>query len=185
MYCSSSQRLSEAQVCNGQCVQVLFLSASEEINKSADKYWTSVMDIARRNNLNRIIRCSQIMGRTDTDDLSAAQILYPCMQCADIFYLQVRSGFKLPCCDLPWHSDTSLARAFIFHVALHTPQVMLHAHMTWPLQACTHAQASSTQGMQGCSACGLQPATSRHSHSQAACTSSCQVMCWRQPPAYA
>ena len=79
-------------------VQVLFLSASEEINKSADKYWTSVMDIARRNNLNRIIRCSQIMGRTDTDDLSAAQILYPCMQCADIFYLQVctQSSIRLP-----------------------------------------------------------------------------------------
>lgn len=29
------------------------------------------------------------MGRKDEDDLSAAQILYPCMQCADIFYLKV------------------------------------------------------------------------------------------------
>ena len=70
--------------------QVLFLSASEEINKRPDKYWTLVMDIARRNNLKRIVRCSQIMGRAESDDLSAAQIFYPCMQCADIFFLEVR-----------------------------------------------------------------------------------------------
>ena len=68
---------------------MLFLSASEEINRQPDVYWTSVMDIARRNNLARIIRCSAIMGRNETDDLSAAQILYPCMQCADIFFLKV------------------------------------------------------------------------------------------------
>lgn len=29
------------------------------------------------------------MGRNDEDDLTAAQILYPCMQCADIFFLKV------------------------------------------------------------------------------------------------
>jgi tyrosyl-tRNA synthetase len=28
------------------------------------------------------------MGRSETDELSAAQILYPCMQCADIFFLE-------------------------------------------------------------------------------------------------
>lgn len=29
------------------------------------------------------------MGRSETEVLSAAQILYPCMQCADIFLLEV------------------------------------------------------------------------------------------------
>ena len=62
---------------------------SEEINKRPDEYWTLVMDIARKNNLKRIVRCSQIMGRNETDELSAAQIFYPCMQCADIFFLKV------------------------------------------------------------------------------------------------
>jgi tyrosyl-tRNA synthetase len=28
------------------------------------------------------------MGRKETDDLSASQIFYPCMQCADIFFLK-------------------------------------------------------------------------------------------------
>lgn len=50
------------------------------------------MDIARKNNLKRIIRCSQIMGRNETDELSAAQIFYPCMQCADIFFLKVMAA---------------------------------------------------------------------------------------------
>jgi len=38
-----------------------------------------------------LCRCSQIMGRMETDELSAAQIFYPCMQCADIFFLKVWS----------------------------------------------------------------------------------------------
>ncbi|MEW5306616.1 MAG: hypothetical protein WDW36_009070 [Sanguina aurantia] len=68
--------------------RVEFLSSSEEINKRPDEYWTLVMDIARKQSLKRIIRCSQIMGRSENEDLSAAQIFYPCMQCADIFFLK-------------------------------------------------------------------------------------------------
>ena len=43
--------------------KVLFLNASEEINARAGEYWTLVMDVARRNNLKRIIRCSQVRER--------------------------------------------------------------------------------------------------------------------------
>jgi len=67
---------------------VQFLWASEEINKHPSEYWTRVMEIARLNNLARIQRCCTIMGRKDSDELSAAQIFYPCMQCADIFFLK-------------------------------------------------------------------------------------------------
>ena len=67
---------------------VEFVWSSEIINKDPNTYWLSVLDIARNNNLARIKRCSQIMGREEADDLSAAQIFYPCMQCADIFYLK-------------------------------------------------------------------------------------------------
>ncbi|KAM7270437.1 hypothetical protein ACFE04_029651 [Oxalis oulophora] len=68
--------------------KVEFLWSSTEINKRADKYWPLVMDIARRNKLPRILRCVQIMGRNEQDELTAAQIFYPCMQCADIFFLE-------------------------------------------------------------------------------------------------
>ena len=77
--------------------RVEFIWTSDEINSRAAEYWPLVMDIARVNNLKRIIRCSQIMGRSETSEdggggvnlnLSAAQIMYPCMQCADIFFLK-------------------------------------------------------------------------------------------------
>lgn len=67
---------------------VKFLWASDEINGHADEYWTLVMDIARANNLPRIQRCCTIMGRKEADEMSAAQIFYPCMQCADVFFLK-------------------------------------------------------------------------------------------------
>ncbi|KAL8474483.1 hypothetical protein ACS0TY_031080 [Phlomoides rotata] len=57
-----------------------------QINSRAHEYCPLVMDIARRNKLPRIVRCCQIMGRTEQDELTAAQIFYPCMQCADIFF---------------------------------------------------------------------------------------------------
>ncbi len=69
---------------------VRFLWASDEINAHAEEYWSLVMDVARVNNLARIQRCCTIMGRKDTEEMSAAQIFYPCMQCADVFFLKVR-----------------------------------------------------------------------------------------------
>lgn len=53
-----------------------------------DEYWKKVMAIARNSTVNRIIRCSQIMGRKESEELHASQIFYPCMQCADIFHLK-------------------------------------------------------------------------------------------------
>lgn len=67
---------------------VEFLWASDEINARPAEYWSLVMDIAIKFKLARIMRCTQIMGRDDSD-LQASQIFYPCMQCADIFFLKV------------------------------------------------------------------------------------------------
>ncbi len=51
-------------------------------------YWKKVMQIARNSTIKRIIRCGQIMGRKESSVLQASQILYPCMQAADIFHLE-------------------------------------------------------------------------------------------------
>ncbi len=56
---------------------------------SDEKYWKTVVQIARINTVTRITRCAQIMGRKESESLSAAQIFYPCMQAADIFHLDV------------------------------------------------------------------------------------------------
>lgn len=67
--------------------KVKFLWSSEEISKHAEEYWGHALDIAQRSTLARVKKCCQIMGRKE-DSLTAAQILYPIMQCADIFFLR-------------------------------------------------------------------------------------------------
>eukprot|EP00472_Partenskyella_glossopodia_P006503 CAMPEP_0197529832 /NCGR_PEP_ID=MMETSP1318-20131121/29832_1 /TAXON_ID=552666 /ORGANISM="Partenskyella glossopodia, Strain RCC365" /LENGTH=399 /DNA_ID=CAMNT_0043085441 /DNA_START=118 /DNA_END=1317 /DNA_ORIENTATION=+ len=67
---------------------VEFKWAQEEINKKPNEYWMLVMDIARRNSIARVKRCATIMGRDSGDEMPSAQILYPAMQCADIFFLK-------------------------------------------------------------------------------------------------
>lgn len=65
---------------------VEFVWASDVIGKNP-QYWELVMDIAQTFTVTRMKRCSQIMGRSDEESLTGSQIIYPCMQCADIFSL--------------------------------------------------------------------------------------------------
>ncbi len=73
------------KVCGMELDKVEFIYASDLVKDP--KYWELVLNIAINSSLNRVIRCTQIMGREDTDALTASQILYPLMQAADIFYL--------------------------------------------------------------------------------------------------
>jgi tyrosyl-tRNA synthetase len=54
-----------------------------------DSYWKTVMQIARATTVKRILRTGQIMGRKEGEVQQTSQILYPVMQCADIFHLKV------------------------------------------------------------------------------------------------
>ena len=76
------------KACGMDMRNVKFLWASDEINAQPGAYWARVMDIATRNRLPRILRCCTIMGRKDSDEMSASQIFYPCMQAADVFFLK-------------------------------------------------------------------------------------------------
>jgi tyrosyl-tRNA synthetase len=66
---------------------VRFLWCADELNKNPNRYWLLVLNIARSNTITRIKKCTQIMGRQEGDDNPSASIMYPCMQCADVFYL--------------------------------------------------------------------------------------------------
>lgn len=66
-----------------------FLWSSDEINNNPNKYWSIVLDISTKFNLHRIKKCTQIMGRDESDDLAASQIFYPVMQATDVFFLGV------------------------------------------------------------------------------------------------
>lgn len=67
--------------------KVKFIQANDFMSDT--NYWNKVMQIARSSTVNRIIRCSQIMGRSENDSLQASQIFYPCMQAADIFHMKI------------------------------------------------------------------------------------------------
>jgi tyrosyl-tRNA synthetase len=73
--------------CGMDMDNIEFLWASEEINKRSDVYWPLVMDIMETFNLTRLKRCCTILGRDDSDSNPASHIMYPAMQCADIFFL--------------------------------------------------------------------------------------------------
>jgi tyrosyl-tRNA synthetase len=72
--------------CGLDTKKVEFVWASELV--AEPEYWKKVMGIAVNSTVKRITRCSQIMGRKESEALSASQIFYPCMQAADIFHLE-------------------------------------------------------------------------------------------------
>ncbi len=74
--------------CGMDMDNVEFVWASDLVKQEG--YWETVMKIAIAKNLPRILRTVQIMGRSETDSLSASQIVYPLMQCADIFMLDAK-----------------------------------------------------------------------------------------------
>ncbi|KAK9716584.1 hypothetical protein RND81_06G243500 [Saponaria officinalis] len=110
--------------------KVELLWSSKEINSRAREYWPIVMDIARKNKLPRLTRCCQIMGRNEQDDLSGAQILYPCMQCADIFFL------KADICQLGMDQRkvNVLAREYCDDIKRKNKPIILSHHMLPGLQ---------------------------------------------------
>lgn len=73
------------KVCGMDLNRVDFIYASDIVKDP--KYWELVLKIGIETTLKRVKRCTQIMGRSESDKLYASQILYPLMQTADIFYL--------------------------------------------------------------------------------------------------
>ncbi len=74
------------KACGMKVKDVDFLWASDAMDDK--EYWKRTVNIARNNTVQRILRCSQIMGRSEKEAISAAQIFYPCMQASDIFHLK-------------------------------------------------------------------------------------------------
>jgi tyrosyl-tRNA synthetase len=74
------------KACGMRTDKIDFLWASDAMSDL--EYWKRVIDVARISTIKRIVRCGQIMGRKDTEVQQASQILYPCMQAADIFHLK-------------------------------------------------------------------------------------------------
>uniref|UniRef100_M4BB24 tyrosine--tRNA ligase n=1 Tax=Hyaloperonospora arabidopsidis (strain Emoy2) TaxID=559515 RepID=M4BB24_HYAAE len=109
---------------------VEFLWASKEIISHSASYWLRVMDIARRTTIARTLKCCTIMGRKEKEGMQAAQILYPLMQCADIFNL------KADICQLgiDQRKINMLARDYCDQAKIHFKPVILSHHMLMGLK---------------------------------------------------
>ena len=109
---------------------VVFKWASEEITNRADTYWPTMLDVARRFNITRIKKCCQIMGRME-GSLTAAQVLYPLMQCTDVFFL------KADICQLgvDQRKVNMLAREYCDAANIRHKPIILSHHMLYGLKA--------------------------------------------------
>ena len=102
---------------------VEFLWASDMVKDS--DYWQLVIRVGMTNKLARFIRTAEFMGREEsTEKLTAAQIMYPCMQIADIFKL----GAKITQLGMDQRKVNMLAREIGPQLGYWKPIVVSH-HM--------------------------------------------------------
>jgi tyrosyl-tRNA synthetase len=109
---------------------VVFKWCSDEITENASSYWPTMLDVARRFNVTRIKKCCQIMGRLE-GSLTSAQILYPLMQCTDVFFL------RADICQLgvDQRKVNMLAREYCEAARIKNKPIILSHHMLYGLKA--------------------------------------------------
>ena len=102
---------------------VEFLWASDMVKDS--DYWQLVIRVGMTNKLARFIRTAEFMEREDSSEkLTAAQIMYPCMQITDIFKL----GAKITQLGMDQRKVNMLAREIGPQLGYWKPVVVSH-HM--------------------------------------------------------
>lgn len=69
--------------------KINFILGSELYEKLGSDYWAMVVKVAKATTLNRMIRSTTIMGRKETEISDTAMLIYPAMQSADIFALNI------------------------------------------------------------------------------------------------
>lgn len=73
------------KACGADLKKAEVVWASETVKDS--DYWKLVINVAKITTIDRMKRCSTIMGRREVEMQYTAQLLYPAMQAADPFYL--------------------------------------------------------------------------------------------------
>ncbi len=105
--------------------RVRYLWASDLVKET--DYWEKVIAIAKSSSVPRVTRCLPIMGRSlDAKELEVASLIYPCMQVADIFKLDIDCA----CAGIDQRKAHMLAREVAERlgqrkpVSLHTPLLL-------------------------------------------------------------
>lgn len=72
----------------GDPSKLIFKFCSEEYGKNPN-FWLTFLEMGKATTLARNLRSITIMGREQTEDIDSAKIMYPILQAADIYLLQV------------------------------------------------------------------------------------------------
>ncbi len=108
--------------------KVKYVWASDLVKKEG--YWETVVKVAKKSNLSRIIRCLPIMGRElNPKDVEAAYLFYPCMQATDIFMLKLDCA----CAGMDQRKAHMLARDTAEKLSIKKP-ICLHTHLLLGLE---------------------------------------------------
>ncbi|MFA5105469.1 MAG: tyrosine--tRNA ligase [Candidatus Micrarchaeia archaeon] len=106
--------------------KVDFVLASEIYDND---YWASVLSISKSTTIARMLRCTAIMGRTQKEAVYSSAILYPAMQAADIFALDVQIAQS----GMDQRKVHMLAREVAPKIGK-KPPVAVHGHLVMGLQ---------------------------------------------------
>lgn len=111
------------RACGMDLKNVEFVWASDMVKNS--DYWKLVIKVGTTNKLARFIRTAEFMGREESiESLTAAQMIYPCMQISDIFLL----GAKITQLGMDQRKVNMLAREIGPQLGFWKPVVVSH-HM--------------------------------------------------------
>ena len=116
------------KACGLNMKNVEFIWTSDFIKKHPE-YWETVLRLSMHASVQRVLRCGQIMGREDSVNNPAAQILYPLMQAADIHHLEA----DIAQLGLDQRKVNMLAREVFPKLGFKPPVVISH-HMLLGLQ---------------------------------------------------
>ena len=100
-----------------------------------EEYWKRVITVAQNSTLERTRRAISIMGRTAKERIQTAQLFYPMMQVADIFWLDV----DICQLGLDQRRANILARELAEKLSWKKP-VAVHHHMLMGLQGVKEAE---------------------------------------------
>lgn len=126
------------KACGMDMSKVEFHWASD-MAKNPD-YWKLVVQVGKSNALGRFVRTAEMMGRDESlDNLTGANIIYSCMQVADIFML----GAKITQLGMDQRKLNMLAREIGPQLGYWKPVVVSH-HMLMGLAR--PAEASAKEG---------------------------------------
>ncbi len=84
-----AEAMRAAYLCVGGDPEALVFKQGSELYTTQPEFWGKVVKVARATTISRMMRSTDIMGRTAGDSSSTATLFYPAMQAADIFQMEI------------------------------------------------------------------------------------------------